>query len=78
MAIQTQVRVPDLSDTLCGSSRPGHFDGVTTVVAKLFNIVQPDVAVFGEKDFQQLSIVRKMVRDLCLPVRIVGVATCPG
>ncbi|MDH4040692.1 MAG: pantoate--beta-alanine ligase [Gammaproteobacteria bacterium] len=75
MAIQTQVRVPDLSDTLCGSSRPGHFDGVTTVVAKLFNIVQPDVAVFGEKDYQQLSIVRKMVRDLCLPVRIVGVAT---
>ncbi len=75
MAVQTQVHVPDLGDTLCGSSRPGHFDGVTTVVAKLFNIVQPDVAVFGEKDFQQLSIVKKMVDDLCMSVEIVGVAT---
>ncbi len=75
MAAQTVVSVPDLGDTLCGSSRPGHFDGVTTVVSKLFNIVQPDVAVFGEKDFQQLSIVRKMVRDLCMPIEIVGVAT---
>ena len=75
MATQTQVTVPDLSETLCGSSRPGHFDGVTTVVSKLFNIVQPDVAVFGEKDFQQLSIVRKMVKDLCMPVEIVGVPT---
>jgi len=75
MATHTQVRVPDLSETLCGSSRPGHFDGVTTVVAKLFNIVQPDVAVFGEKDFQQLTIVRKMVKDLCIPVDVVGVTT---
>jgi pantoate--beta-alanine ligase len=75
MAAQTQVRVPDLGDTLCGSSRPGHFDGVTTVVNKLLNIVQPDVAVFGEKDFQQLSIIRKMVADLCMPLEIVGVAT---
>jgi len=75
MAAQTQVQVPDLGDTLCGSTRPGHFDGVTTVVSKLFNIVQPDVAVFGEKDFQQLSIVRKMVKDLCQPIDIVGVAT---
>ena len=75
MAAQTQVQVPDLGDTLCGSTRPGHFDGVTTVVSKLFNIVQPDVAIFGEKDFQQLSIVRKMVKDLCLPISIVGVAT---
>jgi pantoate--beta-alanine ligase len=75
MHTQTIVHVPELGETLCGSSRPGHFDGVTTVVSKLFNIVQPDVAVFGEKDFQQLSIVRKMVKDLCLPIRIVGVAT---
>jgi pantoate--beta-alanine ligase len=75
MAAQTIVSVPDLGDTLCGSSRPGHFDGVTTVVSKLFNIVQPDVAVFGEKDFQQLSIVRKMVADLCMPIVVVGVPT---
>ncbi len=75
MAAQTLVHVPELGDTLCGSARPGHFDGVTTVVSKLFNIVQPDVAVFGEKDFQQLSIVRKMVADLCMPISIVGVAT---
>ena len=75
MQAQTLVHVPELGDTLCGSSRPGHFDGVTTVVSKLFNIVQPDVAVFGEKDFQQLSIVRRMVRDLCMPIEIVGVAT---
>lgn len=71
----TQVEVPDLSETLCGSSRPGHFNGVTTIVAKLFNIVRPDIALFGEKDFQQLSIVRKMVTDLCIPVEVVGVPT---
>ncbi len=75
MENHTQVQVPDLSETLCGSSRPGHFNGVTTVVTKLFNIVQPDIAVFGEKDYQQLSIVRKMVKDLCMPIRVVGVAT---
>lgn len=75
MAAQTIVSVPDLGDTLCGSSRPGHFDGVTTVVSKLFNIVQPDVAVFGEKDFQQLSIVRKMVTDLCMPIEVIGAPT---
>lgn len=75
MRAQTLVHVPELGEMLCGSSRPGHFDGVTTVVSKLFNIVQPDTAVFGEKDFQQLSIVRKMVNDLCVPISIVGIAT---
>ncbi len=75
MQRHTQVEVPDLSETLCGSSRPGHFNGVTTIVAKLFNIVRPDIALFGEKDFQQLSIVRKMVTDLCMPVEVIGVPT---
>lgn len=73
--IQTQVDVPELGDELCGASRPGHFTGVTTVVTKLFNIVQPDVALFGQKDFQQLAVIRKMTADLCLPVRIIGVPT---
>ncbi|MFN2287576.1 MAG: pantoate--beta-alanine ligase [Chromatocurvus sp.] len=75
MQRHTQVEVPDLSETLCGSSRPGHFNGVTTIVAKLFNIVRPDIALFGEKDFQQLSIVRKMASDLCMPVKVIGVPT---
>ena len=71
----TQVRVPGLTDVLCGRSRPGHFDGVTTVVCKLLNIVRPDVAVFGNKDLQQRLVVSKMVHDLALPVSIEGVPT---
>ena len=66
------VRVGDLSHRLCGASRPGHFDGVTTVVAKLFNIVRPHFAVFGEKDFQQLQVIQRMVRDLSMPVEVMG------
>jgi len=74
-AEQTRVVVPDISDILCGAARPGHFAGVATVVCKLFNMVRPDVALFGQKDYQQLLVIRRMVEDLAMPVTVVGVPT---
>ncbi|MBL4816432.1 MAG: pantoate--beta-alanine ligase [Shewanella sp.] len=75
MEQQTYVEVPKIGDELCGASRPGHFRGVATIVCKLFNIVQPDVALFGKKDFQQLLVIKTMVEDLSMPIEIIGVET---
>lgn len=75
MDTATRVEVPGLSAILCGEFRPGHFSGVATVVAALFNLVQPDVAVFGEKDYQQLLVIRRLVADLHFPLQVVGVPT---
>lgn len=74
-AVQTRVEVPGLGDILCGQSRPGHFRGVTTVVNRLLNLVAPDVALFGKKDYQQWLLIRLMVSDLGMPIDIIGIDT---
>jgi len=71
----TTISVPGLTENFCGASRPGHFDGVTTVVARLFVLVQPDVAIFGQKDYQQQLVIRRMTEDMSLPVTIITAAT---
>jgi pantoate--beta-alanine ligase len=75
MEHQTKVAVPNTDDKLCGKNRVGHFDGVATVVTKLLNMVSPDLAVFGEKDYQQLSVIKQLVRDLNIPADILGAPT---
>ncbi len=75
MTSLTKVIVPGFDDKLCGKTRPGHFDGVATVVTKLFNMAQPDIAIFGEKDYQQLMLIKKLVADLNLSVDVIGVPT---
>lgn len=75
LALAARVEMPGLSDILCGSARPGHFAGVASVVLRLFNMVEPDVALFGEKDFQQLLVIRRLAQDLSLRVRVEGLPT---
>jgi len=75
MQQQTYVEVPEIGDKLCGASRPGHFRGVATIVCKLFNIITPDMALFGRKDLQQLMIIKTMVDDLSMPIKIIGIET---